>query len=102
VSTAEPQIIVEFSDYTRWSIPARVVAENRAAYYAEVDPEFDRKIIYFVERNYTLANDDVLIEWAKGSMNWADLKHRATQLPTDPLLSDYDQEWSNADMKVER
>jgi len=58
--------------------------------------------VYKTELEYTLSDDPELIIWARNNMNWADLKHRVTQLPTDPLLSDYDQEWSNADMEVER
>jgi hypothetical protein len=54
------------------------------------------------ELEYTLSDDAELIDWSKNNMNWADLKHHAVQLPTDPLLADYDGEWSNADMEVER
>lgn len=63
-------------DGSKWDVPAVLIAENRASYYAKHDTgeesgvEYDRK--YAEELDYTLRKGDELMDWAANSMNWSD------------------------------
>jgi hypothetical protein len=91
-------IYVKF-DRDTWKIPARIVAIYRAHYYACVvdghnihSPEFNKEFQISME-------DENLIEWAKNSMNWVDVKEFA-QFVTFIDERNYSEMWSNADMEI--
>ena len=90
-------IVVSFSDRICWKIPASVIAESRAKYYAEVDSargDGDYDEVYKEEYDYTLSNISEIEDWAKNSMNWEDVKDHAVLYRSDD--SDYEQEWCNS------
>ena len=89
-------ITVNFSDGTTWEFPASVVAANRASYYEDKEPG-----CYTEEFDYIMSNDDELLDWASGNMDWKDVLAYATLVDTDKL-TDYVEEWVNADREVQR
>jgi hypothetical protein len=89
-------LLVTFSDGSTWKIEAAKIAENKAAYYAEIDPDttFDQ------EFNEVIGDDYALEDWAKGNMDWKDVRPFATLVFQDKKHVNYDHEWSIADMEV--
>jgi len=89
-------LVVHMSDQTVWKIPAKVIAENRAKYYADIDSkqgeEFDT--VYKEELDLTMQNNTMLIEWAENNMNWLDVKQLAKLVGQVPI--NYESDWVNA------
>ena len=88
---SEKMLYVQFSDGTIWGIPARIIADIRAKYYAENDSENTE---YQAEFDYTMSDDYEIKDWATGNMNWEDVKEHAKQF--GGIEVDYDAEWMNA------
>ena len=81
-------------DGSWWEVPALVVANNRATYYAAREPG-----VYTEEYTYTIENDDELIDWAQNNMNWDDVKDKATMFCGPPSLN-MQAAWTNGHMEV--
>jgi hypothetical protein len=87
-----------------WHIPANIIAEDRARYYASHDtgeksgPKFDEA--FKDELDYALSMDGEfdLCDWAANNMNWEDVKAHAVHVK--PLAIDYENEWCNAKKTV--
>ena len=94
-------LLIQFSDRTWWKIPARIIADSRANYFAEADSakgDGEYADVYKEEFEYTLGDDAELIDWAKNSMDWKDVKAFATQERSED--ADYDKEWCNCDCEI--
>jgi hypothetical protein len=101
----EKYLEVIMPDGSKWDIPAKIIAENRAKYYAEHDTdktsgeEFDK---VFKEEVELLLNDpdgeDVIIDWAANNMNWSDVKDFAVKV--SDMEVDYQEGWVNGDKEV--
>ncbi len=89
-------LIVNFRDGSKWSVPAKVIAENRARYFADSDPE----TTFGNEVDFAMQNDYELTDWAKNNMNWSDVAPHAIRIGDRP--ADYDEEWTNAEMEIVR
>jgi hypothetical protein len=90
---------VRFSNGDMFEIPARVIAENRANYYADLDGyeinsnEWEAEII-------SALNDEFEIEdWAANNMNWNELAPYARRIDSDKEF-DYDDGWTDADIEL--
>jgi hypothetical protein len=84
-----------FRDGQVWRVPALVIAENRARYYADTDPS----TTYEEELEFTLTDRFELLDWMRNNMNPEDFEAAAEQIkgPT-PIdfaegCSDSDAEW---------
>ena len=88
-------INIKFANGAVWSLPAKVVAENRAAYYAEIDAEttFEKEVKSALEDDSYLLTD-----WAANNMHWADLQPHATLISPPPEFV-YD-EWTFSDAEI--
>lgn len=89
---------VRFSNGDLFAVPARVIAENRANYYAELDGyelnsnEWEAEVL-------TALNDEYEIEdWAGNNMNWDELSPYAVKINIEEF--DYDEEWPDADIEL--
>lgn len=90
-------IRVTMSDSSKWDVAATVVADNRAEYYA--DKEGGGLDQYNEEFKYAMENDDELIDWATGNMDWDDVRKLAKRVTTAAEL-DFNAEWINGDKEV--
>lgn len=97
-------IIVEMPDGSRWGVPARLVAEDRSAYYAAkdtknapVDSE-EYKSVFAAEYEYIMQDNDEMRDWARNNMNWSDVSAHARKL--GDAECDYDEGWANGKMIV--
>jgi hypothetical protein len=98
------------SDGSVWSVPAEVVADNRARHYAlrdsqdeTYDPRLLYEDVYTQEYAYTLSDDDELLDWAANNMNWEDVRAHAYRIQEPPPPEvDLAKEWTNMDRWVDR
>lgn len=92
---------VTMLDGSKWNVPVRVIAEDRAKYYAEKDN------ITFEE---SLHNDTLplfegdnceIMDWASNNMNWEDVQKYAVKVDSHPMAArDLQEGWVNGDKKV--
>lgn len=71
-----------FPDGSRWRVPARLIAEDRAQYYAKTDPD----TTYDAECAFTLGDRSELTDWFFNNMDPEDVQAHAEQVqPPEPL-----------------
>lgn len=103
-SFPEQMLVVTMPDRSRWAIPARVIAEWRAAYYADHDAargDGDYVEIYAQELEIGLRDSSLLLDYAHNSTDWPDVVPYAQRLPNEPEPPvDYRRAWSNAHKEV--
>lgn len=94
-------IKIKFSNGDRFSIPAGVVANSRAKYYADHDEGklTDDNIkewneAFYKEIEYTLSDDYELTDWLWNNMDWVDVKDRAEKLQDKETEYDYEDHWN--------
>ena len=81
-------------DGTEWDVPASVIAENKARWYAE-----DKGSNYQDKYDDTIVSEDKIIDWATNNMNWEDVERIATKVEV-PITVDYQDGWVNGEKKV--
>ena len=99
---SEKYLLVQFSDRTKWKIPARIIADSRADYFATVDSatgDEDYHDIYKKEFEYTLEDNSELEDWAKNNMDWKDVFDWA-ELVSEEERACYEKEWCNCDCEI--
>lgn len=70
----------------RWEIDADVIAQHRADYYsAKADPT-DRNAVFEDEYVLTLEDDELLVDWYLGDMEWNDVPMRQKRQTRTPFL----------------
>lgn len=88
---------VHMGDGSIWGVPAQVIADNRAKYYADCDPnttyqaEFDAMIEWFDSKDYEFQ------DWAQNNMNWDDVKEYAFLIKRDVPELDFQDGWVNGE-----
>ena len=94
----EKMLRITMPDLSVWEVPAKVVASNRAHYYAERDDDAD----FDGEFDFAMGDEYTLTDWAAGNMNWDDVEAHARKVrdraPMDP--GDYQEGWVNGDKEV--
>jgi|ETNvirnome_6_100_1030635.scaffolds.fasta_scaffold04245_5 hypothetical protein len=81
-----------------YRIPAYIIANNRAMYYAEYDSTRLNKSYnesYKIEHKYTMESDDELLDWVKNNMDWSDLEGDAVFIGETRDVVTMDEEWPN-------
>ncbi len=94
--TEEMILFIQFSDGTIWGIPAKIIAENRAKHYANVDIDGD----YYAEFNHAMENSFEITDWAVGNMDWEDVKEHAKQI--GGIEANYNEEWYSAKKWIQK
>jgi len=106
VSGKEPRLLVTFDDGTTWAIPAKIIAAERAKYFAERDVAVgdadNFHDAYLKEYEYSLGDDGELLDYCANSMNWEDVKDHAVKVSDPEPSRDYEKEWGNAHKEIER
>lgn len=89
-----------------FDIPASVIAEDRAKYYAKLDSERGEGLygdIYRKELEYTLDDNSELLDWAANNIDWKDVEQHASPVIEQikpPTREEIYQAWTNAKKKV--
>ena len=95
---------VEMPDGSKWDVPAELIAESRARYFAKHDAGGDEKteeyLKAYTEEFETTMNDEYeLMDWASNNMDWEDVKDSAKKF-SDGDAPDYQDGWTNGDKWV--
>ena len=81
-------------DGSKYDVPAKIIAENRAAYYNERDED----TTYEEEFDYTMEDDGELIDWATNNMDWDEVSDHAVLAGISQ--PDYQEGWVNGEHEV--
>src|SRR5687768_7425058 len=79
---SEKYLRVTMPDNSQWDVPARLIAEDRAGYYAKARSKGGSPLdqTYEGELAYALGDAETLIDWAANDMDWDDVRERAVQV----------------------
>jgi len=96
-------LTINFPRGETYAVPAVIVADDRAQYYARKDhpdDEASRQECFLEEREYALNDRLELLDWVRNNMNWEDLEPWTTRIVHDeqPL----EEQWRDAEIDVER
>jgi hypothetical protein len=96
---------VTMPDGSQWDVSVSEIARDRASYYAEQDTgakagdKFAK--VFMKEYNYTMKNDDELMDWATNNMNWSDVSAFAQKVEPRKLSAEEFQEgWLNGEKVI--
>lgn len=92
----EKYLRITMPDDSKWDVPAKIIAENRAKYFAKVDPD----TTYAEEFEFTMTDEYELIDWASGNMDWEDVRNYAQKVEIEPVEVDYQEGWINGKKEV--
>lgn len=94
-------LLVTMPDDSRWKVPAKLVAEDRAKYYSLRDGGSPKDVLktFNNEKQYTLEDDEELIDWARNNLNWSDVSGQAVKVD-DEATTDFQEGWVNGPMEV--
>lgn len=75
-----------------WEVPLHVIANHRAQYYTNIDPD----ITFQEEFDHVMENDDVGIDWIQSNMDWEDCSEHAilVEKPEVPSCPGHNAEYS--------
>jgi len=90
----EKVLTVKFNKGITYEIPARVIAEDRARYYADIDGYEEESQEFLNEVNYALDDQYTLFDWIENNMNWNDIEPYAEEVVNEDEL-DLNEEWEN-------
>lgn len=97
-------VFFEFPNGETWRMPARIPAEQRAEYYAEVDHPDDpeaREEVKQKEIDYALSDEFELFDWVRNNMNWeGDIKPHAERVKPPQSVEDKSQFYNDADLSL--
>lgn len=94
----DKKLRVTMPDGSKWDVPVRVIAENRAQYYVDIG-EFVALNESLDETTELFESDDYEIDdWAANNMNWDDVKDKAVQVQVCSV--DYQEGWCNGEKEV--
>lgn len=93
---ADKYLRVTMPDLSKWDIPAQIIADNRAKYYAEIDPE----TTYQEEFDFIMSDKYELCDWAANNMNWDNVKECAVKVKETQPPVDYQEGWLNGKKEI--
>lgn len=99
MSVLDKFLAVSMPDGSRWAVPVRIVALNRAQHY---QGEFDDDIHKSMEEDTVplFESDEYEIEdWAANNMDWKEISEHAKILEA-PDLTDFQDGWINGEKEI--
>lgn len=94
----KPFIQITFSSGHVFEVPTAVVAENRTAYYAMVEPGRTRQQ-HEAETAIFFESDSYLFDWMRGNMNWDEIEKHAMLVAYKPV--NFKAAWPDAELQTE-
>ena len=91
----ERYLKVKFSNGDIFTIPARVIAENRAEYYSSIDGYDKDSNEWEAEIQYALHDNYEIYDWAGNNMNWSDLEPYAKKIEESDF--NHEDNWGDAE-----
>jgi hypothetical protein len=96
----EKNLTVKFHKGLVYEIPALIIAENRANYYAELDGYEKESQEWFDEVNRALEDEYEIFSWMQNSMEWKDLQPYALLVSNIENDINLDQEWNDGEHSI--
>jgi len=99
MSILDKQYIITMEDQSQWAVPVKVIALNRAAYYAE--KEFDGDLERSLQEDtvpFFEADDEAIEDWAKNNMLWIEVVEFASQVKSPEI--DFEDGWANGEATI--
>lgn len=93
---------VTMSDGSKYDVPAKLIAEDRAKYYAKLDSERGGEDYYEAYRrefDFTMENNFELKDWAANNMNWEDVQEHAVKVH-ETIEVDFQEGWVNGPKEI--
>jgi hypothetical protein len=87
---------VTMPDGSKWDVPAKIIAENRALEVAD-GAQFLGTTQAEVE--YALDNYAVLVDWAENNMNWDNVRSAAVMVKSEAAM-DFQDGWVNGNKEL--
>ena len=91
---------VRFSNGDIFTIPARVIAENRADHYSSLDGYDKASNEWEAEVQNALNDEYEIYDWAGNNMDWKDLEPYSQREDQDFDEFDYEDNWTDAKIEV--
>jgi hypothetical protein len=86
---------ITMPDSSKWDVPEKVIADNRAKYYSEKEGNYEE------EFNYTMGSEHELTDWAAGNINWDEVEKFASRVPQKGNTDvDYQEGWVNGEKEI--
>lgn len=92
-------LIIKFSNAEKFEIPARIIAEHRANYYASLDGYEKESNEWYNEINFALNDEYEIIDWTANNMDWKDLEPFAVKV--EPESFNYEENWGDAELELQ-
>jgi len=88
-------------DCSQYDVPAKLIAMNRAEYYANKvkDSKSERNCRLIEEYEFTMSDEYELQDWAANNMCWEDVKDKAIKI-TDNKEIDFQEGWVNGEKEI--
>ena len=91
---------IRFPNGDIFRVPAKVIAENRADYYSEIDG-YDIGSNEWVDQvEYAMDDEFELKDWLAGNMDWSDLEPHAEKIDEEGALNYYENNFSDAEIRL--
>jgi len=84
-------LTVEMPDLKIYAVPVKIIAEDRAKYYAQNDGITYEESL-FTDTIPLFDDADEIVDWAINNMNWEDIKEYAILIESEPKV-DYESGW---------
>jgi hypothetical protein len=101
VDILDKYLAVEMPDGSKWGVPVRMIAENRAKHYAS---EFDCDIAKSLAQDTLPAfegNEYNIEDWAVGNMNWSDFDgHQVRLALAETTEPDFQEAWLSGSKSI--
>lgn len=99
MSILEKYLMVQMPDESKWAVPIRLIAEDRASAYAKHDEiSFDESLNEDTVPLFE-SDDYEIHDWAANNMNWNEVKEHAICVETDHE-TDYQEGWCNGEYTI--
>lgn len=89
---------IRFSNGELFTVPARIIAENRAEYYSSIDGYDKGSNEWEAEVQNALNDEFILQDWIGNDMDWSDIEPYVQKLDDEEF--DYEDEWSEAEIEM--
>ena len=94
----EKKLVIKFHNGITYTVPAMIIAGERAKYYADLDGYDQDSQEYLDEVNRALDDEFLLFDWVQNNMDWQDLKPYAERVEDD--LFDAEDEWEDGNHTI--
>lgn len=91
---------IRFLNGDLFTVPAKIIAENRADYYSTIDGYDIGSNDWLKEVEYALDDEYELKDWITGNMDWQDLEPHAEKIDEEIDEFNYENGFLNAEIEL--